>query len=62
MALAPRVLDKDDLARADAARLAVARGNLDARIEIDDVLSPRGRMLVVTETIRSAVLAYLFPR
>src|SRR3990172_11251564 len=46
MALAPRVLDKDDLTRADAARLAVARGELNARVEIDDVLPARGRMPV----------------
>src|SRR3989304_5860715 len=47
MALAPRVLDKDDLTRADAARLAVARGELNARGEIDDVLPARGRMQAV---------------
>src|SRR3989337_609626 len=44
MALAPRVLDKNDLTRADAACLAVARGELNARVEIDDVLPGRGRM------------------
>src|SRR3989304_1944507 len=46
MTLAPRVLDKNYLARADAARLAVARGELDTRVEIDDVLAARGRMPV----------------
>src|SRR2546429_8821183 len=43
MPFAPRVLDEDDLAGADAACFAVARGDLHARVEIDDVLSPRGR-------------------
>src|SRR6266436_2400238 len=42
MPLAPRVLDEDHLAGADAARLAVARGELDAGVEIDDVLAARG--------------------
>ena len=46
MTPAPRVLDEDDLPGADAACLAVARGELDARVEIDDVLPPRGWMPV----------------
>src|SRR6266542_6725547 len=46
MPLAPGVLDEDHLPGADAARLAVARGELDARVEIDDVLAPRGGMPV----------------
>src|SRR5256886_3000094 len=46
MPFAPRVLDEDDLAGADAACFAVARGDLHARVEIDDVLSPRGRVPV----------------
>src|SRR5437773_11313769 len=41
MALAGGVLDEDDLARADLARLAIARGDLHARVEADDVLAPR---------------------
>src|SRR5437867_13407892 len=41
MALAGGVLDEDDLARADLARLAIARGDLHARVEVDDVLAPR---------------------
>src|SRR3989442_2545113 len=44
MPLAPRVLDEDHLAGADPSRLAVARGDLHARVEIDDVLPPRGGM------------------
>src|SRR5262245_57429739 len=46
MALAGGVLDEDDLAGTDHARLAVARGDLHARIEVDDVLSSRRRMPV----------------
>src|SRR3989441_4236983 len=46
MPLAPRVLDEEHFAGADAARLAVTRGDLYARVEIDDVLPPRGRMPV----------------
>src|SRR2546429_9087456 len=46
MPFAPRVLDEDDLAGADAACFAVARGDLHARVEIDDVLSPWGRVPV----------------
>src|SRR2546427_449057 len=42
MPLAPRVLDEEHFAGADAARLAVTRGDLHARVEIDDVLPPRG--------------------
>src|SRR5437773_2059814 len=41
VALAGRVLDQDHLAGADASRLAVARGDLDARVEVDDVLASR---------------------
>src|SRR5881628_2958057 len=44
MPLPPRVLDEDHLAGADPSRLAVARGDLHARVEIDDVLPPRGGM------------------
>src|SRR2546428_6102201 len=40
MALAVRVLDEEDLAGADPARIAVARGDLNARVEVDDVLAP----------------------
>src|SRR5438128_5377259 len=46
MPLTPRVLDEDHFAGADPARLAVARGELHARVEVDDVLPPRGRMPV----------------
>src|SRR5881392_732191 len=46
MALAPRVLDEDHFAGADPAHLAVARGDLHARVEIDDVLPLRSRMPV----------------
>src|SRR5262245_28707113 len=46
MALAVRVLDEANLAGADPARLAVARGDLHAGIEIDDVLASRRRMPV----------------
>src|SRR5213078_3942331 len=46
MPLAPRVLDEEHFAGADAARLAVTCGDLHARVEIDDVLPPRGRMPV----------------
>src|ERR1043165_9220545 len=38
--LAPGVLDEDHLPGADAARLAVARGDLHARVQVDDVLPP----------------------
>src|SRR5260370_3785256 len=41
VALAPRVLDQDHLARADAARLAVAGGDLHAGVQVDDVLAAR---------------------
>ena len=37
MAFAGRVFDQDDLASADFAGLAVARGQFDARVEVDDV-------------------------
>src|SRR5919108_127890 len=46
MALARSVLDEDDLARADLARLAVARGDLHAGVEVDDVLPSRRGMPV----------------
>src|SRR6185295_10781777 len=46
MPLAPRVLDENDLARADAPLLAVARGDVHTRVEIDDVLPPRRGMPV----------------
>src|SRR4051812_7203377 len=46
MALAGRVFDQDDFARADDPRLAVARGDLHAGIEVDDVLPARRRMPV----------------
>src|SRR3989442_14139125 len=39
--LARRVLDQQHLAGTDAPALAVARGDLDAGVEIDDVLPPR---------------------
>src|SRR4051794_4408681 len=38
MALAADILDQDHLARADLAHLAIARGDPDAGIEVDDVL------------------------
>ena len=41
MALAGRILDQDDLARADEPALAVAGGNFDPGVEIDDVLAAR---------------------
>src|SRR5256885_9987730 len=41
MALAGRVLDENDLTRADLARLAVAGGYLHAGVEVDDVLAAR---------------------
>src|SRR5262245_24875810 len=41
MSLAVRVLDEQDFAGADASRLAVARGDLNAGIEVDDVLPAR---------------------
>src|SRR5256886_16743995 len=44
MALARGVLDEDDLAGADLPRLAVARGDLHAGVEVDDVLASRRRM------------------
>src|SRR5215831_6416703 len=37
MPFAPRVLDEEDLAGPDAPHLAVARGDLDARVQVDDV-------------------------
>src|SRR3954451_12727909 len=46
MALAGRVLDQDHLAGADNSRLAVARGDLHAGVEIDDVLPARRRVPV----------------
>src|SRR5579875_2257390 len=44
MALAVDVLDQDHLAGADLARFAVAGGDLDASVEIDDGLPARGGM------------------
>src|SRR3954464_8397688 len=44
MALAVGVLDQEHLARAECALLAVARGDLDGAVEVDDVLTPRRRM------------------
>src|SRR5258706_12940573 len=44
VALARRILDEDDLARPDHARLAVAGGELPAGVEVDDVLAGRGPM------------------
>ena len=41
MALAAGVLDQDHLAGADDAALAVARGDLHAAVEVDDVLPAR---------------------
>src|SRR5436190_14521816 len=41
MALAVGVLDQEHLAWADNALLAVARGDFDGAVEIDDVLPPR---------------------
>jgi hypothetical protein len=41
MALAGDVLDEDHLAGADHPRLAVARGDLHAGVEVDDVLPAR---------------------
>src|SRR5712672_1177517 len=38
--LAGRILDQDHLAGADLAGFAVARGDLDTGVEIDDVLAP----------------------
>src|SRR5438132_6524300 len=46
MSLAVRVLDEQDFARADPSRLTVARGDLDARVEVDDVLAARSGMPV----------------
>ena len=44
MALAVSVLDQQDLARADDARLAVARLDRHAAVEVDDVLPARRRV------------------
>ena len=44
--LAVDVLDEDDFAGTDLARFAVARGDLHAGIEVDDVLAPRRRVPV----------------
>src|SRR4029079_8754475 len=55
MALAGRVLDQQHLAGADDARLAVARLDADAAIEVDDVLPARRRVpFVVVGTRRLA--------
>src|SRR5262245_47662663 len=44
--LAGGVLDQDDLADADHPALAVARGDLHAGVEVDDVLPARRRVPV----------------
>src|ERR1700722_467718 len=44
MALAAHVLDKDHFAGADLPRLTVARGDLHATVQVDDVLPARRRM------------------
>src|SRR5665213_3260620 len=46
MPLAADILDQDDLAGGDDAAFAVAGGELDSGIEIDDVLPPRRRVPV----------------
>src|SRR5208282_3732941 len=46
VALAGRILDQEHLASADLAGFAVARGDLHAGVEIDDVLAPRCGMPV----------------
>src|SRR5262245_26968089 len=46
VALAVGIFDEQDFAGADAPRLAVARRDLYARVEVDDVLAPRRRMPV----------------
>src|SRR5229473_5424201 len=46
MSLARGVLDQDHFTRADDPRFAVAGGDLDASIEIDDVLPARRRVPV----------------
>src|SRR5271163_226945 len=46
MSFASRVLDQNHLAGADLARLAVAGGDLDPGVEVDDVLPTRRRMPV----------------
>src|SRR5262249_2689086 len=46
VAFAVGVFDQEHLARPDHALLAVARGDLDAGVEIDDVLPARRRMPV----------------
>src|SRR5215471_7313945 len=46
MALAPGILHEHDLARLDPAHLAVARGELHARVQVDDVLAARRGMPV----------------
>src|SRR5262245_24419672 len=46
MPLAPRVLDEEDLAGADPPLLAVARRDLNASVEVHDVLAPRRGMPV----------------
>src|SRR6516165_12697241 len=44
VSLAGRVFDQQYLAGADLTAFAVARGDLHARVEIDDVLAPGGGM------------------
>src|SRR5712691_6364996 len=46
MSLAGDVLDQDDFAGPDDPRLAVAGGDLDAGVEVDDVLPARRRVPV----------------
>src|SRR5262249_5280196 len=55
MALARRVLDQQHFARADDARLAVARLDADGAVEIDDVLTARRGMPFVV--VRAGRLA-----
>jgi hypothetical protein len=50
VALAARVLDQEDFARADDAGLAVAGGDFHRGVEIDDVLPPRRRVPVISVT------------
>src|SRR4030095_7311697 len=46
MSLASGVLDEEDLAGPDPPRLTVARGDLNALVQVDDVLAPRRRVPV----------------
>jgi len=58
--LARGVLDEDDLAGPDDAALAVARRDLDPRVEVDDVLPPGRRVPV--EVVGGGDLAEDDPR